>query len=106
MTSYDAQYVEIAQSLAMHAGTLPARLERIRAELAFADRLFRAHPERASDWQPLIVDAAQQLGCNRWEAVLELLVKERGWRICLVQQVKAQVLRMRSGQLLEQQEAE
>ncbi|MGC9467120.1 MAG: alpha-mannosidase [Anaerolineae bacterium] len=59
MTSYTAQYSEMTQLLAMHADRFADRLVRVRAELAFANRLCGAYPERAGEWQARILEAAQ-----------------------------------------------
>ncbi|MBN1248196.1 MAG: hypothetical protein JXC32_11100, partial [Anaerolineae bacterium] len=61
MRAYDTQFLEIGQLLSLHAGNLRDSLERIWAELNFADQLSRARPEEATAWQSLIVEAAQGL---------------------------------------------
>jgi alpha-mannosidase len=59
MTSYAAQYNDIAQSI-VHSGKRHAdRLGRIQAELKFAHQLCAAHPNRAGDWQAHIVEAGR-----------------------------------------------
>lgn len=61
MASYDTQFLDVDQTLAMHAGRLPASLERIRAEMSFANQLCAAHPDQTEVWQPLILEAGRVL---------------------------------------------
>ena len=61
MGSYDATFVEMDQTLAARAGQRALSLQRIRAELAYADRLCRVHRDEAALWQPLIVEAGRTL---------------------------------------------
>ncbi|MCJ7551024.1 MAG: hypothetical protein MUQ30_15225 [Anaerolineae bacterium] len=61
MASYDAQFLNIEQTLAMHADRLPVSLERIRAELSFASQLCAANPHEAAMWQPLVLGAGRVL---------------------------------------------
>ncbi|MCU0523086.1 MAG: hypothetical protein MUF84_20665, partial [Anaerolineae bacterium] len=59
MTSYDAQFSEIGQGLALHAGRTAGRLARIRAELSFASRLAAVQPEHATGWRERILEAGR-----------------------------------------------
>ena len=59
MTSYPAQFIEINQSLQQHLGEHTRKLERIQAQLDFANRLCAAHPAHAADWQARIVEAGR-----------------------------------------------
>ncbi|MFN2108713.1 MAG: hypothetical protein ACK2UI_03545, partial [Anaerolineae bacterium] len=66
MTNYPAQFTEINQTLQQHLDRRARQLERIQAQLAFADRLCTAHPDQATAWHPLIVEAGHivQAGVN------------------------------------------
>ncbi|MFN2284264.1 MAG: glycoside hydrolase family 38 C-terminal domain-containing protein, partial [Anaerolineae bacterium] len=66
MTAYPAQFTEINQTLQQHLDRRARQLERIQAQLAFADRLCTAHPDQATAWHPLIVEAGHivQAGVN------------------------------------------
>lgn len=66
MPSYPAQFVEITQSLRQHLDRQRHKLERIQAQLTFADRLCTAHAEQAAEWQPRIIEAGRlvQNGLN------------------------------------------
>ena len=57
MTSYLAQYTDIAQTFAHAPQRYEERLARIRAELRFAHQLAGAHPAEASEWRARIVEA-------------------------------------------------
>jgi len=59
MTAYPAQFTEITQTLQQHLDRRAQQLERIQAQLAFADRLCAAHPDRATEWRPLILEAGR-----------------------------------------------
>ncbi len=78
MTSYDAQFSEIGQGLALYASRTAERLERIRAELTFANRLTAAHPAQAADWQERVLEAGRLVdgGLRRGSADIEALTAE------------------------------
>jgi alpha-mannosidase len=59
MTSYQAQYVEISQSLQYSLQRHASRLERLTAQLDFANQLCGAHPDRAPEWRALILEAGR-----------------------------------------------
>jgi alpha-mannosidase len=59
MTAYPAQFNEMNQILQHHLTRHTRQLERIQAQLAFADRLCSAHPDWATAWQPLIIEAGR-----------------------------------------------
>jgi len=61
MAPYDAQFLDIDQTLAMRAGGLSASLERIRAEMSFANQLCAMYPDQAEVWQPLVLKAGRAL---------------------------------------------
>ncbi|MGC9396634.1 MAG: alpha-mannosidase [Anaerolineae bacterium] len=66
MTAYPAQFTGIKQTLQQHLDRRARQLERIQAQLAFADRLCAAYPDWATAWQPLIIEAGRivQAGVN------------------------------------------
>lgn len=59
MSAYPAQFTEIKQTLQQHLDRRARQLERIQAQLGFANRLCAAYPDRATAWQPLIVEAGR-----------------------------------------------
>ncbi|HOU13946.1 MAG TPA: hypothetical protein PKZ84_12620, partial [Anaerolineae bacterium] len=59
MTAYTTQFIEINQTLRQQLDRRGWQLERIQAQLGFADRLCAAHPDQATAWQPLIVEAGR-----------------------------------------------
>ena len=59
MTSYQRQYAEIAQSLRYSTQRQAAKLERLTAQLDFAAQLCGAWPDRAPEWQALILEAGR-----------------------------------------------
>jgi len=59
MTTYTAQITEINQTLQQHLTRRARQLERIQAQLAFANRLCSAYPDQATAWQPLIIEAGR-----------------------------------------------
>ncbi len=59
MTTYTAQFIEINQTLQHHLSRRARQLERIQAQLAFANRLCSAYPDQATVWQPLIIEAGR-----------------------------------------------
>ncbi len=59
MTAYSAQFNEINQTLQQHLNRHARQLERIQAQLAFANRLCSAYPDQAAGWQPLILEAGR-----------------------------------------------
>ncbi len=61
MTTHNPNLVNVDQLFAMHAEQFSEKLERIRAELAFANRLCTAHPDKAADWQARVAEAVRLL---------------------------------------------
>ncbi|MBN2389684.1 MAG: hypothetical protein JXR84_03100, partial [Anaerolineae bacterium] len=59
MTGYTSQFIEINQTLQHRLSRRARQLERIQAQLAFADRLCSAYPDEATVWQPLIIEAGR-----------------------------------------------
>ncbi|MGC9347565.1 MAG: alpha-mannosidase [Anaerolineae bacterium] len=78
MTSYNARSLELDQLLAMHVDRFGDRLQRIRAEMAFANRLRAAHPDRAAEWQRLILEAGRLVhqGLQTGDVNVEALTSE------------------------------
>jgi len=60
MTSYTAQLNETQRSLRLCLQRHGAKLERLTAQLKFADQLCVAYPDRATDWQERILEAGRQ----------------------------------------------
>jgi len=58
MDSYLASFTELSQSLGHGLDWRASKLERFGAELNFAHRLRRAHPDQSADWEERIVEAA------------------------------------------------
>jgi hypothetical protein len=72
MTSYDAQSLELDQLLAMHVARFGERLQRIRAEMDFANRLCAAHPNRTAEWQRLVLEAGRLLDAGLQAGNIEI----------------------------------
>ncbi len=67
MASYDAQFLDVDQTLALRAGRFPVSLERIRAEMSFANQLCAAYPDQAAVWQRMVLEAGRVVAdglCN------------------------------------------
>lgn len=56
---YQAEFVAVSRALALGGQRLEGRLERVQAELQFANRLLTLYPEQAADWQARIVEAGR-----------------------------------------------
>ncbi len=78
MESYRARYVDMTQLLAIHADRYAGRLERVRAELRFADQLCGAYPDMAEAWRALVLEAGQVIdaGLRQGTADVERLTAE------------------------------
>ena len=59
MTSYAAQFNDIQQSLRYTVQRQSATLERLTAQLKFADQLCAAYPDQAGEWQARILEAGR-----------------------------------------------
>jgi alpha-mannosidase len=59
MTAYLAQFTDVAQSLHNSVQRQATRLERFTAQLGFAHKLAAIYPEKAKEWQALIVKAGR-----------------------------------------------
>jgi alpha-mannosidase len=59
MTSYAAQFNDIQQSLRFTVQRRGATLERLTAQLKFADQLCAAYPDQAGEWQARILEAGR-----------------------------------------------
>ena len=57
MTLYTAQYNDLQRSLHTSVQHQERKLERLTAQLRFADQLCAAHPDRAPEWQARILEA-------------------------------------------------
>ena len=59
MTSYTSQFNNLQQSLRFSLQRQGATLERLTAQLRFADQLCAAYPDRADEWQARILEAGR-----------------------------------------------
>jgi alpha-mannosidase len=59
MTSYTAQFNDVQQSLRFTVQRQGATLERLTAQLKFADQLCAAYPNQAGEWQARILEAGR-----------------------------------------------
>jgi len=59
MTSYTAQFNDIQESMRFTVQRQDATLERLMAQLKFADQLCAAYPDQAGEWQARILEAGR-----------------------------------------------
>ena len=62
MTDYTTQLAHVRRELRLGADRHNQKLERLPAQLEFADKLCALHADRASEWQERIVDAGHVAG--------------------------------------------
>jgi alpha-mannosidase len=72
MISYVAQFNDVQQSLRYDLERQGKELERLTAQLKFADQLCAAHPEQRAKWQVRILEAGQMAGAKLREPSVDL----------------------------------
>ena len=78
MTSYATRFADINESIRYSVDRQANRLTRFTAQLDFANRLRRAHPDLASEWEEPIIEAGRiiQEGLKNQRVDLEDLVAQ------------------------------
>jgi len=72
MSAYLTEYTDIARALGTGLSRQIEQLERLSAQIHFADRLRALHPDRAAEWEKCILEAGRLAEAALRESAVDL----------------------------------